>query len=519
MKKIMKDNSEYRTKRQWFFIVLICLLVMGFLTTFLIKRYRQKTERVFSELMEETLLSAHSEALSEIEAFCDDQGEAADLEKAWEMIKQDKNRVFHYLCDSKGVILAGDMKIFDIEYTVDTELRSIRIQDKDIEEVEDILANLTFGQPYLFSELEKSDIYLAASKLEDRDCILVSGYRSNKIKNYRTMLINGNRALIVILFGCMSVIIILIGRLYMKQQKRAMKGQARYDILSEFSDTVLFEYDCMDKTLVFTPNITTLFGLKEIGQIHPFDNNTDFTMVHPDDVEKVKMLLATIGEEKDEINDFVIRFKDKNGNYRWVRWMGRLVRGRLGTPQVFLGKISDVQNEMTKEQNLREKASIDGLTGALNRKSAEAKINELMQDPNCHGYLFMIDIDDFKTVNDTMGHAMGDLALINLVKLLKMNFRKEDIVGRLGGDEFIVFMTNTEIEADAKAKGEEILSMLAVSEEEPHFTISVGAAAYPAAGQDYESLYLAADHAMYVSKKSGKNRIYVDNGTVRDQNS
>ena len=98
MKKIMKDNSEYRTKRQWFFIVLICLLVMVFLTTFLMKRYRQKTERVFSELMEETLLSAHSEALSEIEAFCDDQGETADLEKAWEMIKQDKNRVFHYLC-------------------------------------------------------------------------------------------------------------------------------------------------------------------------------------------------------------------------------------------------------------------------------------------------------------------------------------------------------------------------------------------------------------------------------------
>ena len=65
-------------------------------------------------------------------------------------------------------------------------------------------------------------------------------------------------------------------------------------------------------------------------------------MVHPDDVEKVKNLLSTIGDKKDEIDDFVIRFKDKNGNYRWVRWMGRLVRGRLGTPQVFLGKISDV---------------------------------------------------------------------------------------------------------------------------------------------------------------------------------
>lgn len=150
--------------------------------------------------------------------------------------------------------------------------------------------------------------------------------------------------------------------------------------------------------MVFTPNITTLFGLKEIGPIRPFDSDTDFTMVHPDDVAKVKALLSTIGDNSDEIDDFVIRFKDKNDNYRWVRWMGRLIRGRLGTPQAFLGKISDVQNEMTREQDLREKASVDGLTGALNRKAAEQKINTLMQDKECKGYLLMLDIDDFKTV-------------------------------------------------------------------------------------------------------------------------
>lgn len=99
---------------------------------------------------------------------------------------------------------------------------------------------------------------------------------------------------------------------------------------------------------------------------------------------------------------------------------------------------------MTREQDLREKASVDGLTGALNRKAAEQKINTLMQDKECKGYLLMLDIDDFKTVNDTMGHAIGDLALITLVKLLKEHFRREDIIGRLGGDEFIVFMTNIE---------------------------------------------------------------------------
>ena len=132
-----------------------------------------------------------------------------------------------------------------------------------------------------------------------------------------------------------------------------------------------------------------------------------------------------------------------------------------------------------------------------------------MQDKECKGYLLMLDIDDFKTVNDTMGHAIGDLALITLVKLLKEHFRREDIIGRLGGDEFIA--------SAVEAKGAEILDILAKSETTPHFTVSIGAAAYPAAGNDYESLYLAADNAMYASKKSGKNRIYVDNGQQKKE--
>lgn len=513
MEKSMKDSPENKMKRQWIIVGVICFVAMTFLTVFLMKRYREKTECIFAELVEESLLSSHSEALTEMESFLNNAKNPLGVEEAWEALTKDENDIFHYVCNSEGEILAGDMRIFNIKYTVATELRSIRIKDKQITEVLNTLNKLTSGQPYVFSQLEKSDVYLVASKLENRDCILISGYHSAKMKNYKAVLINGNRMLIFTLLACGAVIIFLTASLYMKQQKRVMKGQARYDILSEFSDTVLFEYDCMEKTLVFTPNITTLFGLKEIGQIRPFDKDTDFTMIHPDDVPKVKNLLATIGDESDEINDFVIRFKDKNGHYRWVRWMGRLVRGRLGIPQVFLGKISDVQDEMTKEQDLLEKASIDGLTGALNRKSAEQKINMLMQERDFNGFLFLLDIDDFKTVNDTMGHAIGDLALSTLVKILKTHFRKDDIIGRLGGDEFIVFMTNTELAAVAETKGKGILNILANSEITPHFTVSIGVAAYPAAGKDYESLYLAADRAMYVAKKSGKNRIHVDDGT------
>ena len=407
MEKSVKDNPEYKMKRQGMIIGLVCLAVMVFLTIFLMSRYRQRTEKIFTELMEESLLSTHSEALTEMENFLAGSVGADKVEEAWEALNEDEGNVLHYVCNSDGKILAGDMRIFDIEYTVATVLHSQHVKDNSISQVERSLKELTYGAPHIFTELEKTDIYLVASKLEGRDCILFSEYRSAKMKNYKAVLINGNRMIIFTLLGCALIMLLFTVRFYMKQQKKVMKGQARYDILSEFSDTVLFEYDCLEKTLVFTPNITTLFGLKEISA--------------------------------------------------------------------------------------------------------------LMQDKECKGYLLMLDIDDFKTVNDTMGHAIGDLALITLVKLLKEHFRREDIVGRLGGDEFIVFMTNTELASAVEAKGAEILDILAKSETTPHFTVSIGAAAYPAAGNDYESLYLAADNAMYASKKSGKNRIYVDNGQQKKE--
>ena len=407
MEKSVKDNPEYKMKRQGMIIGLVCLAVMVFLTIFLMSRYRQRTEKIFTELMEESLLSTHSEALTEMENFLAGSAGADKVEEAWEALNEDEGNVLHYVCNSDGKILAGDMRIFDIEYTVATVLRSQHVKDNRISQVEKSLKKLTYGAPHIFTELEKTDIYLVASKLEGRDCILFSEYRSAKMKNYKAILINGNRMIIFTLLGCALIMVFFTVRFYMKQQKKVMKGQARYDILSEFSDTVLFEYDCLEKTLVFTPNITTLFGLKEISA--------------------------------------------------------------------------------------------------------------LMQDKECKGYLLMLDIDDFKTVNDTMGHAIGDLALITLVKLLKEHFRRNDIIGRLGGDEFIVFMTNIELASAVEAKGAEILDILAKSETTPHFTVSIGAAAYPAAGNDYESLYLAADNAMYASKKSGKNRIHVDNGQQKKE--
>jgi len=117
-------------KRQWLAIVAVCLVVMTFLTVFLMNRYRTKTEKVFAELMEESLLSSHSEAVTEIEGYLNESEDQEDIEAAWEKLDKDESNIFHYICNSEGEILAGDMIIFDIKYTVATELRSVHVKDK-----------------------------------------------------------------------------------------------------------------------------------------------------------------------------------------------------------------------------------------------------------------------------------------------------------------------------------------------------------------------------------------------------
>ena len=150
-----------------------------------------------------------------------------------------------------------------------------------------------------------------------------------------------------------------------------------------------------------------------------------------------------------------------------------------------------------------EKASIDSMTGILNRKAVDHQIADRLVSAK-NGFLFMIDIDNFKALNDTLGHAAGDEALIHFTSEIKNNFRSEDLIGRVGGDEFIVFMTDTDSEQAARHKAEQLLSRIA-KWEKAALSASIGIACYPKDGSTYEELYEAADAAMYQVKQQGKN--------------
>ena len=161
---------------------------------------------------------------------------------------------------------------------------------------------------------------------------------------------------------------------------------------------------------------------------------------------------------------------------------------------------------------LEDKADTDLLTDLNNKMATERKIREYMEKyPDKQGVLFVLDVDNFKKINDTMGHAFGDEVLRNLAVRLQSMFRATDIVGRTGGDEFMVFLKDirdiTMIEREGK-KIEQFFHQFEVGEYVKYsVTASVGAAVFPGDGKSFEELYKAADNALYVSKRHGKNQL------------
>lgn len=167
-------------------------------------------------------------------------------------------------------------------------------------------------------------------------------------------------------------------------------------------------------------------------------------------------------------------------------------------------------NKESKE--LEDKADTDQLTGLTNKLATERKIKEYMQShPDSQSMMCILDIDNFKKVNDTLGHAFGDELLSTLGHTIGANFRASDIIGRTGGDEFTVFIKDLKDESIIKKEEDKLINYFRNFQAGEYVkysaTASIGAAIFPRDGQDFETLYKAADAGLYLAKKRGKNQL------------
>lgn len=165
-----------------------------------------------------------------------------------------------------------------------------------------------------------------------------------------------------------------------------------------------------------------------------------------------------------------------------------------------------------KSRELARRADTDPLTGLNNKGATERKIKEYMAEhPEEKGLMFVLDIDNFKKINDTMGHNFGDEVLRTLGVRLRAEFRATDILGRTGGDEFTVFLCNMKEDAIIKEEAKRMERIFKDFQAGDYVrytaTASIGAAVFPSDGKEFEELYKAADYALYVAKRRGKNQL------------
>ena len=286
--------------------------------------------------------------------------------------------------------------------------------------------------------------------------------------------------LIVISAAACLAVALVVGRI----RKRARRSAERYEVLAEFSDTVLFEYSYPRDTLELTPNARGMFSLSSLSAEGYLAKGIPLIDFLEDDYKRVRMAFENPAPPN-ELRTITCRARVLSGEYRWFSFTC-LYLYEGSQPYMAVGKIVDITKQRETEELLTKMAALLPETG--------------------RGLLFVIDMDRFKQVNDEYGHSMGDRVLEEVARSLLDVFRHRDPVGRVGGDEFVAFLVGANDDAVIEAKREALSSLIAEASRSlgVPIALSVGVARYPQDGATYQELFDAADRAMYDEKNEGR---------------
>lgn len=196
----------------------------------------------------------------------------------------------------------------------------------------------------------------------------------------------------------------------------------------------------------------------------------------------------------------------KHWVYNEVRFMTDVDSGHVCA----MLSAKNIDREKMEEQKLMIAAKMDKMTMVLNRDTTMEYIRQIFDRDSTNKHaLFMIDVDNFKALNDTYGHQVGDEFLIEFAAELKRSFRDSDIIGRVGGDEFFALMRNVPDREMIENKAKELLvtiQSVCGGYKDVQLSGSIGIAVYPENGKSLEALYLRADTALYQAKREGKDQ-------------
>jgi diguanylate cyclase (GGDEF)-like protein/PAS domain S-box-containing protein len=299
------------------------------------------------------------------------------------------------------------------------------------------------------------------------------------------------------------------------RDRTLQESEARFRIMAEQSSDWLWQIDPQGRHVYSNEKILDSLGLGPEGllEIDPI------SLIHPDDRGLYRSTFEKALAERAGWRNIVLRWRHRNGSYRHLESSARAIFDAQGELLGFQGVDRDITERKEAEEQIVQLAFYDALTGLPNRRLLLDRLNQALVvsgRSQLHGAILFIDLDDFKTLNDSLGHDTGDLLLVDVARRLITCVREDDTVARLGGDEFIVLLEGisaSEEEAAARAEmvGDKILNRLnqpyELKNRTWHATPSIGVSLFHGRDMSIEDLLKRADLAMYQAKEAGRNTL------------
>lgn len=293
------------------------------------------------------------------------------------------------------------------------------------------------------------------------------------------------------------------------------RSEERYRLAVEGVNDGVWDWDGRDGRLFMSKKGRAILGINTDEEFLTIEKW--FEVILKEDLDKfVVSLNKYITEPQNKHLQIEYRIKTVNDEIRWIRTRGMAIWDEEGNPIRVAGSITDITEQRLADEKIHRLAFFDSLTGLPNRALLMDRFSIAEANARRRGKsiaVFFLDLDNFKTINDTMGHTYGDKLLLKVGEQLRLKLRKSDTIARLGGDEFIMLQTNISSMDEVYKLAARMLNVFKrpwkLDEREFYVTASIGISIYPNDGTDLKELMKNADAAMYRAKEKGRNNFQI----------
>jgi diguanylate cyclase (GGDEF)-like protein/PAS domain S-box-containing protein len=296
-----------------------------------------------------------------------------------------------------------------------------------------------------------------------------------------------------------------------RAEAERQQTERRYRVLAENSIDMICVSDLNGKLVYVSPSSLTLFGFRPEEMV----GRSSLEFIHPEDLESARSQLAALREGPRSIT-YQCRFLRKEGSYVWIEAAARSITDPAsGVVSELQAAVRDISDRKRLHQELERLAQQDALTGLSNRRRFEQEVESEMARSRrqlAPGALLLIDLDHFKSVNDSLGHLAGDKVLKQIAEILDERLRESDSLARLGGDEFAILLPDTGLR-EARLVAESLTKAIREGTADgsvASVTASIGVALFDGDPRlDVPTVIAEADLAMYAAKDDGRDRVRV----------